>query len=112
MSGIEDVKESLRILFSTRPGERVMLPEYGCDLERFVFRPRSISLLEEVRDTVSMAIERWEARIDLLACDVTAPDDRPGVMVIKVDFRIRRTRARGSFIYPYSLADPALPGEA
>jgi phage baseplate assembly protein W len=112
VSGIEDIRESLRILFGTQPGERVMLPEYGCDLQRFVFRPLSTALIEEVRDTVTMAIERWEARIDLMGCEVFAPEQRPATIDIDVDFRIRKTRTRGNFVYPFSLSDPSAPGEA
>jgi hypothetical protein len=32
-----DIASSLELLLSTRPGERVMLPEYGCNLEELVF---------------------------------------------------------------------------
>ena len=37
VSDTVDIAESLRILLSTYPGERVMLPTYGCGLRRMVF---------------------------------------------------------------------------
>ena len=33
VSDMVDIQESLQILLSTRPGERIMQPNYGCDLE-------------------------------------------------------------------------------
>ena len=32
-----DIASSLEILLTTMPGERVMLPQYGCNLEELVF---------------------------------------------------------------------------
>ena len=33
----EDIRQSLSILFSTRPGERIMVPDYGCNLQDYLF---------------------------------------------------------------------------
>ncbi len=33
VSEVEDIEQSLTLLLSTRPGERVMRPDYGCNLE-------------------------------------------------------------------------------
>ena len=110
VSGIEDIKESLNILLSTIPGERVMLPTYGCDLQRYLFRELTPGLAAEMRDTVLTAIARWEARIDA-DCAVTADPDQPGLLRIEVDFVVRRTNVHGNIVFPFYVADPAAPGE-
>jgi hypothetical protein len=33
------VRQAILLLIATRPGERVMRPAYGCDLQRLVFSP-------------------------------------------------------------------------
>jgi Bacteriophage baseplate protein W len=107
VSGIDDIKESLHILLSTVPGERVMLPDYGCDIHRFVFQRLSAGLTEQIRDAVSTAIERWETRIELLACLVSVSPDEPGLILIEISYRVRRTNARGNYVYPFYIDNPA-----
>jgi phage baseplate assembly protein W len=107
---VEDIRQSLWILMSTAQGERVMLPTYGCDLWKFVFRDLTTSLISELRDLVSTAILRWEPRIDLLAVTVTADEDEIGLVRIQVDFRVRRTNSRSNLVYPFYLTEATLAG--
>jgi phage baseplate assembly protein W len=105
VSGTRDIDESLDILLSTIPGERVMLPDYGCDLHRFVFHELSTTIIEEIRDTVSGAIQRWEPRIELLACDARLDPDRPGLVLIELSYRVRRSNVKGNLVYPFYTGD-------
>jgi hypothetical protein len=36
---IEAVKNSMRNIFSTKKGEKVLNPEFGCSLEKYLFSP-------------------------------------------------------------------------
>jgi phage baseplate assembly protein W len=110
VSDVEDIKQSLWILISTSQGERVMVPTYGCDLWRFLFRDITTSLLSELRDVVTTAIIRWEPRIDLLAVTATVDPGVPGLVNIEVDFRVRRTNSRTNLVYPFFLTEATLAG--
>jgi uncharacterized protein len=112
VSGVADIRESLHILFSTAQGERVMVPLYGCDLWRMVFRDLTTTLLTELKDMVEQAIVLWEPRIDLLAVDVVQDLAEDGLVRIEVDFVVRRTNTRSNFVYPFYLREAtlALPG--
>jgi hypothetical protein len=107
VSGVEDIRESLRILLGTVPGERVMLPDYGCPLDRFLFRERTTALMEEIRERVTSAIFRWEKRIDILACDVVPDRADPALVRIELSYLIRRTNRKDSFLHPLNLGDSA-----
>jgi phage baseplate assembly protein W len=108
VSGIEDIRESLRILFSTAQGERVMLPEYGCDLWRMVFRSLTTTLTTELKDMVEQAIILWEPRIDLLNVSATRDPRQDGLVLIEVAFIVRRTNTRSNFVYPFLLNEATL----
>jgi hypothetical protein len=108
VSGVGDIRESLRILFSTAQGERVMLPEYGCDLWRMVFRSLTTTLTTELKDMVEQAILLWEPRIDLLAVNVFRDPEQDGLIIIKVEFVVRRTNTRSNFVYPFLLKEATL----
>ena len=41
LSDVEDIQSSLHILLTTRLGERVMQPTYGCNLDELVFEALS-----------------------------------------------------------------------
>ena len=40
-SGSADIEQAIRIIISTRPGERVMRPTFGCRAQELLFEPRS-----------------------------------------------------------------------
>ncbi len=63
--GEENVRQSIAVILRTRPGERVMLPQFGCDLERYLFEPNTISTLRLIQEEVKRALTRWEPRIRL-----------------------------------------------
>jgi Bacteriophage baseplate protein W len=108
VGGIEDIRQSLRILFSTAQGERVMLPEYGCDLWRMVFRGLTTTLTTELKDMVEQAIVLWEPRIDLLSVSAVRDPEQDGLVNIDVAFAVRRTNTRSNFVYPFFLSEATL----
>ena len=112
VSGVTDIHQSLRILFATAQGERVMLPLYGCDLWRMVFRTLTTTLLTELKDMVEQAIVLWEPRIDVLSVDVVQDAAEDGLVRIEVEFVVRRTNTRSNFVYPFYMREAtlALPG--
>ena len=56
VSAEKDIDESLEILLSTSLGERVMQPEYGCNLKDYQFESMDNSFLGFIKDLVERAI--------------------------------------------------------
>ncbi len=56
VSNEEDINESLRILLSTSPGERVMYPAYGCGLKKRVFEQIDESVMTALKDDIARAV--------------------------------------------------------
>jgi phage baseplate assembly protein W len=104
VSDAHDIHESLFILLSTRPGERVMHPLYGCALRSIVFENVSESLKTEVRAMITRAIERCEPRVTVELVSVYMDPARDGVLVIEVMYRIRATNTVHNLVYPFYLA--------
>lgn len=97
----QDIHESLQILLSTRLGERIMEPSYGCNLENLLFAPLNLTTKTFVADQVKTAILYHEPRIDVLKVDITQGDDLKGELLIVVDYRIRSTNSRKNLVYPF-----------
>lgn len=100
-AGEEDIKKSLEILLSTRIGERVMLPEYGCNLEELLFQPLDLSLKTYVKDLIKTAILYYEPRIDVLKIEIDTTNELAGELLIKIDYLIRITNSRSNIVYPF-----------
>lgn len=70
------IKNSLLNLFNTRPGQRFLFPEYGLDLNEFVFENVSELTAQLIGEKISFAISTFEPRVVLRKCIVVAiPDD-------------------------------------
>ena len=97
----EDIRESLRILLSTRPGERVMQPDYGCGLHAMVFESLDESTVTELKDIIQRAILFYEPRITLESIDVNTEDELEGRLKIQLNYSVRKTNTRSNIVYPF-----------
>ena len=104
------IKQSIWLILATAPGERVMLPSFGCGIHDLVFAPNTAATRGVVRAEVQDALVRWEPRIDVIDVAVTAPQGRPEVMLIDVQYRIRATNAFFNLVYPLFIAEGVADG--
>ncbi len=101
---IEDIRQSLAILLSTSLGERILQPEYGCNLSDYQFEPLSATNIGFIRDLVSNAILFFEPRIrveEVRVTDGLGLDAREGRVLIDVEFTVRSTNSRFNFVYDF-----------
>jgi hypothetical protein len=104
----EDINQSLHILLSTSLGERVMQPQYGCNLQDYQFEPLNNGLIGYLRDLVESAIIRYEPRVVLENIEVTPVDSFElieGQFKILVDYRVVETNSRFNFVYDFYLRE-------
>jgi len=101
----EDIKESLYILLSTKPGERIMLPEYGCDLHKMVFESVDATLITQMQSLIKNAILNFEPRIILENIDIRQDDNTDGLLLINVSYKVRKTNKRSNMVYPYYILE-------
>jgi len=99
------VRQSILLLLSTTPGERVMRPNYGCDLQRLVFSPNDATTHGLAIYYVRQALQRWEPRIDILRLDAAANPGDPGRMDIVLEYRMRKTAGRENLMISVSLTE-------
>lgn len=100
--GEDDIDKSLQILLSTRLGERIMLPDYGCNLEELLFNPTNLTLKTYVADLIKTAILYHEPRIDAEKIWIDESTDNDGILLINIDYRVRITNSRKNRVFPFS----------
>lgn len=97
------IQESIWIILSTAPGERVMRPEFGCGIHDFVFAQNNTRTAGLVEFTVKEALQRWEPRI-IIQQVIAEPDPAdPYVLLINIDYLVRETDSRFNLVYPFYL---------
>lgn len=109
--GARAVRQSILLLLSTRPGERVMRPDYGCWLHRLVFAPNDANTAGLAMHYVGEAIRRWEPRVRIQRLEA-GPDLRgeadESVLDIVLDYRIRHTGWEDRLALGYGLHTASL----
>lgn len=103
-----DIRESLKILMSTRPGERVMQPFYGCGLNAMVFETINESTITEINDVIERAVLYFEPRITLQSIDIDTESALDGLLKIQLNYTVRRTNTRSNIVYPFYYAEGSL----
>jgi phage baseplate assembly protein W len=106
-SAEERIEEAILIILSTAPGERLMLPEFGCGIHDLVFAPNDASTVTKVVDAVRRALVSYEPRIDLIDVSAETADGQPNLLLIRVDYRIRDTNSMKNLVYPFFITEGA-----
>lgn len=105
----EDVRQAIRIVLATNPGERVMRPDFGAGLNQFVFQPLNTSTLALVKTRVTDALIDWEPRIDVESVSATVDGAEANRLLIEVSYRIRSTNTLHNIVYPFYLEEGSKP---
>ncbi|MTI22459.1 hypothetical protein E1176_15610 [Fulvivirga sp. RKSG066] len=101
----EDIRESLLILLTTKPGERIMLPDYGCDLTFSVFESIDSTLINEIKRKIEFSVLYYEPRIILDAINIEPGTENDGLLIIELVYTIRKTNKRSNMVYPYYIIE-------
>ncbi|MDX2161436.1 MAG: GPW/gp25 family protein [bacterium] len=98
-----EIRQAIYIIINTVPGERLMHPDFGCEIHELVFAPANDETAAMAERYVTEALIRWEPRITLTSVRVTPGGTERGELVIEVEYRIHNDADRRSLVYPFYL---------
>ncbi len=99
-----DVHSSIEILLATTIGERVMQPEYGCNLRDLLFEPLNLGTRTYFKRKIEMAVLLFEPRIRLDDVGFEV-NNLEGIIRINLNYRIITTNTRYNIVYPFYLKE-------
>ncbi|HLT36125.1 MAG TPA: GPW/gp25 family protein [Enhygromyxa sp.] len=102
VEGPAKVAQSILLILETEPGERLMRPDFGAGLRRYLMRPNTAATRALIRREVETALSLWEPRIELRRVEVTAGDD-PALVLIAIDYLHKRDRSPANLVFPFYL---------
>jgi uncharacterized protein len=100
-TGEENIRKSLWVILTTRVGERQMHPKFGCALDELMFEPLNTTITTYIKEMIRTAILYFEPRVDLLRADINEVIPEEGLILINLDFNIRKTNSRFNMVFPF-----------
>ena len=88
-SGLVDIQESLWILLSTRLGEMIMQPKYGCQLDELQFENLNRTTITYISELIRTAILYHEPRIEVEKIEIEDEGLIAGKVLIKLSYLVR-----------------------
>ena len=104
-AGVENIEQSIRIILSTMPGERVMRPNFGCDISTFMFSKGDTTTQGMLGDAIRKALLDYEPRIIVESIGTNLSDILNGKAVISIEYTVTATNVRRNMVYPYYLIE-------
>jgi len=98
---VEDIERSLQVLLTTRVGERIMQPKYGCNMDDLVFESLDTATITFIKDKIATAILYFEPRIDVETISINTDNILEGTIIVEIDYLVRATNSRFNFVFPY-----------
>lgn len=100
--GMELVRQSIGTILDTEPGERVMRPEFGCGLRRFLMAPNTVATRTAIQEEIEQALRLWEPRIQVTRVAVT-PGDDPTLVWVDIAFVRLVDQRPDNLVHPFYL---------
>jgi phage baseplate assembly protein W len=85
------VRELIRVILSTQPGEQLMRPLFGAGLQRFLHEGNTLTTRQRIQDAITGALGNYENRISVERIDVDPIPGAPAQIGITISYRLLRT---------------------
>lgn len=96
-----DIEEALRMILLTPKGQRVMRPEFGCQIHELLFAPNDATTAGLASYYVEDALAMWEPRIRVLQVTATPDQQNVGRLLLTIEYEIKATHDRRSLVFPF-----------
>lgn len=99
----EDIKEAIYVILMTSKGERVMQPDFGCNLGEYVFELSNPTYMSLLKKEMIEALVKWEPRIDEIEIDINTTEIYNGKLQLNISYIVRATNNEDNLVFPYYL---------
>ena len=98
-----ELEQSIQIILTTSPGQRVMRPTFGCRLQELVFAPNNSHTAAQARRYVEEALGMWEPRIRVDRVSVRPDPDDTSRLLVEITYEVKATHDQRSLVFPFYL---------
>jgi uncharacterized protein len=87
-SGPDNIREMIRVILLTQPGERLMLSGFGGKLRTFLFAPNTVATRQRIQEEIESALSLWEPRITVQLVNVDPDTEDPRAAVATLQYEL------------------------
>jgi phage baseplate assembly protein W len=100
---ISELEQSIIIILTTSPGQRVMRPTFGCRLHELIFAPNNSQTAARAQRFVEDALRMWEPRMTVVEVEARPDPDNAQNLLITIQYEVKATHDRRSLVHPFYL---------
>ncbi len=105
VSSEDDIKEAIKIILKTSPGERVMRPDFGCGINNYTFSIMNSANIVQIQNEIERALTLYEPRIVVENVEAAVQESSDGVLHISIEYIVKSSNARHNLVYPFYLRE-------
>ncbi len=102
-----DIEQAILMILQTPKGQRVMRPEFGCQIYELIFAPNDPNTWGLAAYYVKDALRFWEPRIEVLEVNAKPDPEQNECLRIEISYEVKATHDRRSLVFPFY----RIPGE-
>ncbi len=99
----ESIRESILIILGTTKGERIMRPDFGCEMNERVFSPNNTQTITLIEFDIKEALMKWEKRIEVLDVNSYPDEEEENRINITIEYMIKTSNTKDNLVYPFYL---------
>jgi phage baseplate assembly protein W len=80
------VRQNVKMVIFTSPGERVMDLAFGVGIRNYLFHSMTPLVLETIRDRIIFQIKKYLPFVTIIKLDVTSNDESPNAIYVKMEY--------------------------
>ncbi len=87
----QSVRDSIRVILMTRPGEQLMRPRFGAGLQNYLDEDNTVTIRARIQTAIMQGLQGYENRIVVDAVDVDPVNGAPNQVQVQIHYRLLRT---------------------
>ncbi len=87
----QSVRDSIRVILSTRPGEQLMQPLFGAGLQNFLDEGNTLTIRRQIQTAILDSLQTYETRIAVDTVEVETVSGAPSLIHVQIYYRLLRT---------------------
>ena len=103
----EDIQEAIRFILSTRKGERIRNPQFGCGIHEYMFDTMDFTTISAIKHEVETALVLWEPRIENIEVTVDTSGEE-GVVLIGIGYVVKSTNSPFNLVLPFYINEGSM----
>lgn len=84
----DKIRSQIMHVIFTPKGQRIMNPEFGTDLIRYIFDPNDNDSWESVKHEIQESVSRWVKNVKLVNIEVARNADDVNAIYVRIDYAV------------------------